>query len=61
VPKAASSAESAVQKEFEIEPTTRGASATSQDQSARAAANQDSGTSAQSAQSAEREFGPEQR
>jgi DNA-directed RNA polymerase specialized sigma24 family protein len=61
VPKAASSAESAVQKEFEIEPTTRGASATSQDQSARAAANQNSGTSAQSAQSAEREFGPEQR
>ncbi len=58
VPRAAASAESTVEKEFEIEPSSRGGSAPSQDQSARAAANQGSGASAQSTQKAEREFGP---
>lgn len=61
VPTPAPSSESAVEKEFEIEPTARGGSATSPDQSARAAASQASGANAQSAQTAEREFGPEQR
>jgi DNA-directed RNA polymerase specialized sigma24 family protein len=61
VPKAAPSAESVVEKEFEIEPSSRGASTASQDQSASTTSNHSSGSSAQSAAAAEQEFSPERR